>query len=404
MKNLSTLLSNLFHFPKGSAEKPKVLFISHDDFRAGASLLLLQFLKWLKVNSDISFEILLKVVYGDLVDDFQALAPVMIWSEKPDHDPTTTHRQAVVEHLRQANIGLVYSNTFTNGKVVEALSELHCPTICHVHELEFWITHRTEPGNNKKVIQHTQHYIAVSQAVKENLISNLKIPHNTISLVYEFVSTQHDHLNPSRRHHQIRRQLHIPDSALIVGACGTTDWRKGVDLFIPMARSVRQQSGKSVHFVWVGGDHQGPNFAALWHDIKNAGLAECVHFIGPKPNPLDYFSTFDVFALVSREDPFPLVVLEAASLGKPTVCFDRSGGAQEFVEDDCGFVVPYLDLQAMSSKIGKLLDSYELRHRLGQKALEKVRLRHDLRVAAPQLLRVVENFLTKPSVSNAERR
>ncbi|MDH6063711.1 hypothetical protein, partial [Umezakia ovalisporum] len=40
------------------------------------------------------------------------------------------------------------------------------------------------------------------------------------------------------------------------------------------------------------------------------------------------------------------VCLEAASLGKPILCFDKAGGEPEFVEDDCGFIVPYLDLDA----------------------------------------------------------
>ena len=59
----------------------------------------------------------------------------------------------------------------------------------------------------------------------------------------------------------------------------------------------------------------------------------------------DYFSIFDVFALMFREDPFPLVCLEAALLEKPNLCFARAGGASELVESDSGFVVPYLDLR-----------------------------------------------------------
>ena len=112
-----------------------------------------------------------------------------------------------------------------------------------------------------------------------------------------------------------------------------------------------------------------------------------------KRNPLDYFALFDVSVSLSREDPFPLVVLEAASMGKPTVCFDRAGGAKEFVEEDCGYVVPYLDIQAMSSKVVDLLKSVELRQRLGRNALNKVRARCDVQVGGPQLLAVIENFV-----------
>ena len=41
-----------------------------------------------------------------------------------------------------------------------------------------------------------------------------------------------------------------------------------------------------------------------------------------------------------EEDPYTLVCLEAAALEKPYVCFEGAGGSPEFVEEDCGFVVP----------------------------------------------------------------
>jgi glycosyltransferase involved in cell wall biosynthesis len=80
---------------------------------------------------------------------------------------------------------------------------------------------------------------------------------------------------------------------------------------------------------------------------------------------------FIVFALVSWEDPFPLVNLEAASLGKPIVCFDEAGGSKEFVEEDCGFVVPYLDLDAREDRVVELLHNPELRQRMGSRVARK---------------------------------
>jgi len=372
---------------------PKILFIAHDDFRAGASIVLLQFLKWLKTNTNVPFEVLIKITYGDLITDFRALAPVIAWRRTPDEEPKPTHVEATIAHLRRQNIRLIYSNTFTNGGVLAALSELHCPVISHVHELEFWIRNKTEPGNNEEVKKHTTHYIAVSDAVKQHLIADQEIPSDRISLVYEFVPTEHEAVQRALEEQEVRHELHLPDGALIVGGCGTIDWRKGADLFIPLAKLVQTQLGKSVHFVWVGGDTKSTEFARIQHDIRHAGLVEYVRFIGVKPNPLDYFAIFDLLVLLSREDPFPLVVLEAASMGKPTVCFDKSGGAKEFVADDCGYVVPYLDIQAMASKVVDLLRSVELRHELGRNALHKVRAQCDLRVAGPQLMRVIEKFV-----------
>jgi glycosyltransferase involved in cell wall biosynthesis len=391
---------------------PRVLFISHDAWRAGAQIVLLHFLRWLKVHTQIPFEIILKDGIGPLRPEFEALASVAVWNDTASTSGMLAQlidslglrtrlgdRRSRIKldhvkaHLRQANIGLIYSNTITNGHVLAALSSLNCPVITHVHELEYWIAHRVDPVNLTHVRAHTRHYIAASQAVKQTLMNTLQIPESGIDVIHEFIPME----PPSTRHSQaakIRTHLNLPQEARLVGACGTTDWRKGPDLFIQLACAVRRrQPDLPAHFVWVGGETAGPEFAALWHDVTRTGLEGYVHFLGERPNPLDYFAAFDVFALVSREDPFPLVALEAASLGKPIVCFDRAGGAKEFVEDDAGFVVPYLDVELMASRVLALLSSPDLGERLGQQAATKVQQRHDVSRVAPRILDVIERFL-----------
>ncbi len=85
--------------------------------------------------------------------------------------------------------------------------------------------------------------------------------------------------------------------------------------------------------------------------------------------------------------------LEAASLAKPILCFDRAGGEREFVEDDCGFVVPYLEVEAMAERILQLVASDELRQRMGERAKAKVRERHSTSVSAPRILEVIRGLL-----------
>lgn len=369
----------------------KILFISHDAHRHGAQLLLLSFLKWFKANTSTPFEILLRRD-GELRAEFEQLAPVTIWMAGSDQAQT---RQQMVERFRRANIGLLYVNTIVNGDILESLSALNCPVICHVHELDYWMTHQTRPDNNAQVRRWTTHYIAVSRAVQQALIQTLQIPESHIDLVYEFIPALSEIDRSPQKLHHVRQQLQLPPEAIIVGGSGTTDWRKGPDIFIQLARAIHQrQPERPIHFVWVGGESQGQTFGALWHDVQRIGLESYIHFIGARPNPLDYFAIFDVFALVSREDPFPLVALEAAGLGKPIVCFNGAGGAPELVETDSGFVVPYLDVEAMADKIIILANTPDVRERLGQRAAQKVGERHTLKLTAPKLAQIIERVLT----------
>jgi glycosyltransferase involved in cell wall biosynthesis/SAM-dependent methyltransferase len=375
--------------------EPKVLFISHDAYRHGAQMLLLHVVRWVKENTSIPFEILLKDGNGGLRADFEALAPVQVWYR--DGDATdSAHFKELQQYYRKAAIGLIYSNTITNGPVLAGLADLGCPVVTNVHELEYCITYRMSPSNNQQILAFTTHFIAGSRAVKQYLIEGMRVPSEKVDVVYECIPTQHyqaDSLRAQYAKFKIRQEFHIPPDAPIVGGSGTTDWRKGVDMFVPLAQAVHKRAaGRQAHFLWVGGENAGPNWGALQYDAKHCGLEDYVHFAGAHTNWMDYEALFDVFTLPSREDPFPLVNLEAATMGKPIVCFAGAGGTQEFVEEDIGFVVPYLDVDAMAEKVCALLESPELRKKFGDRARLKVRERHDISVAGPQLVAILRKL------------
>jgi glycosyltransferase involved in cell wall biosynthesis len=232
--------------------------------------------------------------------------------------------------------------------------------------------------------------------VKINLVQRHGIPNDKIDVVHEFVPS-FDKIGAATNTASLRKSLGIPKDVFIVGGSGYETWRKGKDLFIQLAINVFNRSNDlPIYFVWIGGSKKGSDIYQLQHDIRKAGLTDRIFLVPEVSNPLDYFATFDIFAMVSREDPFPLVNLEAASLGKPIICFEQAGGSQEFVEDDAGFVVPYLDLVAMADKVITLVKDKGLRHRLGARAAKKVQERHDISVAAPQLLKIIENLLEIP--------
>lgn len=390
----------------------QILFISHDASRTGAPIVFLHFLKWFKANYDIPFQIILRKG-GELESEFAEVAPVTIFHPQFDkqnfilkilkyfgfhYNPQIKYLKKLKSKLYEDNIKLIYSNTITNGEILHFLSDLECPVVTHVHELEMAIKYYTDPEHLKKVRKYTSKYIAVSEAVRNNLIVNHNISEEKINLAYEFISTKNYDLNKNiQKRKLIFEQLGIAPEDKIVCASGTTDWRKGADLFIQLALAVSKRYADTVHFLWIGGQTEKFQLERLLHDVESTGLEKYVHFLGTQKNPLAYFALCDVFTLVSREDPFPLVCLEAASLEKPIVCFDNAGGEREFVEDDCGFVVPYLDIETMASKVVHLLDSAELRQTFGQRAKQKLEQRHDIAITGNKVAAIVKQFLPEYS-------
>ena len=80
---------------------------------------------------------------------------------------------------------------------------------------------------------------------------------------------------------------------------------------------------------------------------------------------------FDLLALTSREDPYPLVVIEAALIGIPAVCFNRSGGMVEFIGEDAGTVVPEGSVEQFAEAIIELKTNPKLLQDKARNAREK---------------------------------
>jgi glycosyltransferase involved in cell wall biosynthesis len=81
----------------------------------------------------------------------------------------------------------------------------------------------------------------------------------------------------------------------------------------------------------------------------------------------------DMFALLSRHEPWGVVVNEAAASGLPLVLSDRVGAAYDLLRDgQNGFLVPADDVDAAAAAIRKLADHAELRRRMGERSRELV--------------------------------
>jgi len=384
-------------------EDRKILFISHDASRSGAPIALLTLLRWLRSNSGLCFEILLGSG-GALEQDFRSIGHVLVFYQDPPRHRLKriiwrriqpflrkVYLYRLKNYYRKQNIALIYANTIATSEILEFLSFLSCPIICHVHELEYAISFIGEK-NFEQIKHRATQYVTASEAVKSNLINNHKIAESQIETIHSCI--QVSSIKPSLNKYQICRELGIPEDVPIICTLSAyLDWRKAPDIFILLARDVYKKVSYPVHFLWVGGYPEKIQMQRLMYDIDRLRLNNFIHFLGEKSNPFDYLVVCDVFALVSREDPFPLVCLEAASLGKPIVCFDKAGGMPEFVEDDCGFIVPYLDTEAMAEKIIELIKNPELRQKLGERARKKVKERFDVEVQAPKIFSLIQRTM-----------
>ena len=81
----------------------------------------------------------------------------------------------------------------------------------------------------------------------------------------------------------------------------------------------------------------------------------------------------DIFALLSRHEPWGVVVNEAAASALPLVLSDRVGAARDLLRDgENGFLVPAGDVDAAATAFRKLAGDPQLRARMGERSRELV--------------------------------
>ena len=302
----------------------------------------------------------------------------------------------VIAELKSQNIGLIFVNSIANAEVYYDFLKFlhHLPVVLFVHELGMSVKIYTYQEHLSFLLKKTDHLIAVSNAVANHYVKDYDFPSDRVST---FTLIDHDHIDEKLKNAQrelLEKTYGIPKDAVVIGGCGNAEWRKGNDIFNWIARRVLQKTNPlDVYFVWVGAGPQHEIFELIKSDIHLMGLENRIILIPPTPQALDYISRFDVLLLSSREDPYPLVVLEAALNEIPVVCFDGAGGAPELIEADAGFVVPYMDISAASEALIKLILDPSLRETMGQKGRTKVLERHNTVKSVAKIEAIIQKYL-----------
>ncbi len=378
-----------------------LLFLGHAADRTGPPIYLLHLLRWLAANHpEVAFEVAL-LAGGELADEFAALAPTTIYEGLPPGPWDVAERTWLLANLdqedrwwqmrrrrqlefqvrRHADARVVYVNSAPSIDLALALPPGPRVQISHVHELETGLAHRLTAQQRRALLADADAVFVPADAVADNLVDRHGVDRSRIAKHPELVDLGTLGPAPSDRR-AARRDRGLPEDALIVGSAGTIDWRKAVDLFLRVAwHVVRQERPTLAHFVWLGGTREAIERAE--DEAKRLGLGHVVHFVGIQPDPLDWFRLLDVFVLPAREDPFPLVCLEAAAVGCPVVAFDN-GGMPELLVRGAGEVVSYPDIEEFARQVGRLLDDEDRRRATGERGAMLIETEFDVSVQGPR--------------------
>lgn len=262
----------------------RVLFIGHEANQTGAPIVLLHLLRWLKANnSEIQADVLL-LRGGELEAEYRGVANVFIVPEP------SILRLAIRKLNMKFGFGhvsippklprlpysydLVIGNTVATLEYLELFKRRSVKTICWLHELKYIVASFFPVNRFIELSGSVDQFIVPCKAV-QRMLAEAGIEKPT-HLVYEFLPASG---NGQHNVRGVRQNLGIPESAFVVGGCGTIEWRKAADLFLQIAaKTVLQHTG--VYFVWVGGKPSDPEYERFQYDFERLELKNRVIVTG----------------------------------------------------------------------------------------------------------------------------
>jgi glycosyltransferase involved in cell wall biosynthesis len=349
--------------------RSKLVLVTHDAYRHGAQYLALNLARVLCERHDLDLRI---VVLGDgpMISDFALYGTVFNLSGV---DPLGSDAQDLARRFRREGVIGAICNTTVSGHFLTTLSGAGVRCIALIHEMQALIRDSGLTEQAEAIVRHADRLVFPSTVVEESFASVVQPPVDRVTIrpqgLYKRNANQSLEAKQAARE-RLRAHLNLsPESKIVLGV-GYGDRRKGLDLFIEIG-AIMMGGGADVVFVWVG-DIAVELARDASAAITASGNASRFKLMGFQAATDDFYAGADAYALTSREDPFPTVVMEALDVSVPVVAFEGVGGSVELLHDGCGLVASAGDTAGFAAQIARLFAEPSTARALGDTGKQRV--------------------------------
>lgn len=369
--DLPVSVSNAKIMPGRRKQNPafkNVLLVSHEMSRTGAPILVQNVARELSARYNI---FVVSIRGGDLVDAILDVSVEVVVSGRYPQRGNSSWR-FLKRFLSGKDLDFAVVNSVESRHVLPLLHELGVTSVSLIHEFASYTRPQTAFTD---VMTYADEVVFSSPLTLENAAEAAGVeispkvhvfPQGKCIIPGGTQLQMADKVERQRLKAHLRPAGHENDF-LVIGA-GHVQIRKGVDLFIEVARhAMANTTGRPLRFVWIGSGYD-PEYDSdysvyLQDQLKRSGLVDDL-LILPPTNEIEYaYEQADALLLPSRLDPLPNVAIDAMLTGLPVLCFENATGIsavlkQGNLETTC--VAEYLNTANMVEKLEALVASPDL--------------------------------------------
>ena len=283
--------------------------------------------------------------------------------------------------LRELRPDLVHTHSSKAGIIGRyAAAKLKIPAVHTIHGSAFHfgqhpLAFRLYRFLERRAARWSDHLISVCDSLTDQYVEAGVAPRERFTTVYSGMDVE-PFLNPPRSREDVRTELGLTDDQVAIAKVARLFNLKGHEYLIRAARAVADRNA-NVRFVLIG---DGILREQLEQQIADSHLSDHFIFTGlvePRRIP-ELINACDIVAHTSVWEGLARVLPQGLISGKPVVSYDVDGAREVVVPNETGFLLPRESITELSAAISALVESPELRERLGSTGRERFtdRFRH----------------------------
>jgi N-acetyl-alpha-D-glucosaminyl L-malate synthase BshA len=232
-----------------------------------------------------------------------------------------------------------------------------------------------DPGYGPAIrhaLEHSNAITTVSEFMQRETVRLLAV-RRPIEVIHNFFEP---HPAPRPRD-VVRRELGFGREAMLLHISNLRKLKR-IDLLLKTVASIRPADSFKL-VVLAGAD-----FSPFQAEVQRLGLTGRIIVREQVSEVEDFLQAADLGVFTSETESFCLSILEAMSLGCPSVAFDVGGIPEVTISGETGVLVPFGDVDALTRTIESLIQDPARRATLGAAARRRARDRFSAAAIIPQ--------------------
>jgi len=240
---------------------------------------------------------------------------------------------------------------------------------------------------SKIVNNFWDHIICDSQNVKNKLIKSYKLSPSKITVVHNGVP---NYLSPAAKDKKLIQKLKLEGKTVLL-LMGLFIERKNPLFLLDLLAELSKTKPKLVSIFWGA----GPLRSEIIKKAKELKVFDKIRIINPVfgPQKNKIHNLCNIFVHPALDEGFALAPLEAMACAKPVV-MTKGYSASEAVQNGInGYLCSSNNENDWTHKLEKLILNSNLRKRLGEASLKKVKAEFQWNIAVGKHIKVIRNLI-----------